>query len=47
MIREQTDEMAIGLMAMLIWDRIILLVAFHDLGCPCQRCHDLGGRDGQ
>ena len=37
MIRQRTDEMALGLMAMLIWDRIVILVAFHDVGCPCQR----------
>lgn len=46
MIRERTEEMAIGLMAMLIWDRIIILVAFHDRGCPCERCRALEGAVG-
>jgi hypothetical protein len=40
MIRDRTDEMAIGLMSMLLWDKIVLLVAFHDLACPCVRCRD-------
>ena len=24
--------------AMLFWDRLIMLIAFHDPGCPCDKC---------
>lgn len=38
MLRPQEDGMKLGLMAMLIWNRITILVAFHDLVCACERC---------
>ena len=35
------DVENLHLWAMLLWDRIILVVAFHDRLCGCDRCHDV------
>lgn len=45
MVRQASPEMAIGLMAMLFWDKVIALVGFHDVGCPCNRCLEQSNGD--